>query len=128
MAKKKVIQSALAPKPVASYAQAIKAGKLLFLSGQIGIDPATSELVEGGLEPETRRTLENLRGVLAETGATFADVVKCTVYLTDMANFRAFDAIFSTYFQASPTARATVAVSALPRGASIEIDAIALLS
>lgn len=128
MAKKKIIQSVAAPKPVASYAQAIKAGKLLFLSGQIGIDPATSELVQGGLEAETRRTLDNLGAVLREAGASYADVVKCTVYLADMGDFRAFDAIFSSYFQTSPTARATVAVSALPRGARIEIDAIALLS
>lgn len=128
MANKKIIQSAAAPKPVASYAQAIKAGELLFLSGQIGIDPATSELVPGGLEAETRRTLDNLGAVLREAGASYADVVKCTVYLADMGDFRAFDAIFSSYFQASPTARATVAVNALPRGARIEIDAIALLS
>ena len=128
MAKKKIIQSSAAPKPVASYAQAIKAGKLLFLSGQIGIDPATSELVPGGLEAETRRTLDNLGAVLREAGASYEDVVKCTVYLADMEDFRTFDGIFSTYFQTSPTARATVAVSALPRGARIEIDAIALLS
>ena len=128
MSNKKVIQSSAAPKPVASYAQAIQAGSFLFCSGQIGIDPATGELVQGGLEAETRRTLENLGAVLREAGADFEDVVKCTVYLADMAEFRAFDAIFSSYFQTSPTARATVAVSALPRGARIEIDAIALLS
>ncbi len=127
MEKKKVIQSSAAPKPVASYAQAIQAEKLVFLSGQIGIDPATGELVTGGLEAETRRALDNLGAVLREAGADFADVVKCTVYLTDMGEFRAFDAIFSSYFQKSPTARATVAVSALPRGARIEIDAVALI-
>ena len=124
---KTAVRSEHAPKPVAAYAQAVRAGQLLFLSGQIGIDPATGELVKGGLEAETRRVLENLRAVLAAGGASFADVVKATVYLADMNDFSVFNAVYVEYFEADPPARATVGVVALPRGARIEIDAIALV-
>ena len=124
---KTAIHSEQAPKPAAAYAQAVRAGQFLFLSGQIGIDPATGELVPGGVEAEARRVLENLRAVLAAGGASFADVAKMTVYLADMKDFSVFNAVYVGYFDADPPARATVGVVALPRGARIEIDAIALL-
>jgi len=124
---KTALHTELAPKPVAAYAQGVRAGQFLFLSGQIGIDPASGALVSGGVETETQRVLENLRAVLAAGGASFADVVKMTVYLADMNDFSVFNAVYVGYFEADPPARATVGVVALPRGARIEIDAVALL-
>lgn len=124
---KTAIHSEHAPKPVAAYAQGVRAGQFLFLSGQIGIDPATGALVAGGVEAETRRVLANLEAVLAAGGAGFGDVVKMTVYLADMNDFSVFNAVYVGYFDTDPPARATVGVVALPRGARIEIDAVALL-
>lgn len=125
MAKRKILRSAAAPAPVASYSQAVRAGKFVFCSGQIAIDPRTGTLVTGGIEEQTRVVLENLGAVLAEAGLGFRDIVKCGVFLTDLADFAAFDATYAQYFEREPPARSTVAVSALPRGARIEIDAIA---
>jgi len=128
MAKKKVIRSEAAPAPVASYSQAIKAGKFLFCSGQIPIDPRTGSLVPGGIEDQTRRVLENLGAVLEAAGASYRDVLKCTVFLTDLQDFETMNGVYSTYFSDAPPARSTVQVVALPRGARVEIEAIALLS
>ena len=128
MAKKKVIRSEAAPAPVASYSQAIKAGKFLFCSGQIPIDPRTGSLVPGGIEDQTRRVLENLGAVLEAAGASYRDVLKCTVFLTDLQDFETMNGVYSTYFVEAPPARSTVQVVALPRGARVEIEAIALLS
>jgi 2-iminobutanoate/2-iminopropanoate deaminase len=100
----------------------------LFLSGQIALDPATGERVSGGIEVETRRVLDNLSAVLEAGGASLTDVVKVTVYLTDMRDFAAFNAVYIGYFPDQPPARATVAVSGLPRGVCVEIDAVAWLS
>jgi 2-iminobutanoate/2-iminopropanoate deaminase len=128
MAKKKAILSDAAPTPVASYSQAVKAGKFLFCSGQIALDPRTGALVMGGIEAETERVLENLRAVLAAAGADFRDVLKCTVFLVDLGDFQSMNGIYSKYFDEVPPARSTVQVVALPRGARVEIEAIALLS
>ncbi|HWA75981.1 MAG TPA: RidA family protein [Polyangiaceae bacterium] len=125
---KVVIRSDKAPAPVAAYSQAIRAGDFLFLSGQIPLDPETHQLVSGGIESETRRVLDNLAAVLEAGGATFADVVKMTVYLADMQDFAAFNAVYVSYFPEQPPARATVAVLGLPRGVRVEIDAIAYLA
>jgi 2-iminobutanoate/2-iminopropanoate deaminase len=125
---KVVIVSDKAPAPVAAYSQAIRAGDFLFLSGQIPLDPKTNQLVSGGIESETRRVLDNLAAVLEAGGATFADVVKMTVYLADMQDFAAFNAVYVSYFPEQPPARATVAVLGLPRGVRVEIDAIAHLA
>jgi 2-iminobutanoate/2-iminopropanoate deaminase len=125
---KVVIVSDKAPAPVAAYSQAIRAGDFLFLSGQIPLDPETNQLVSGGIESETRRVLDNLAAVLEAGGATFADVVKMTVYLADMQDFAAFNAVYMSYFPEQPPARATVAVLGLPRGVRVEIDAIAHLT
>src|SRR3954470_6301897 len=125
--KRSVVRASDAPAPVAAYSQAIASGDLLFCSGQIAIDPKTSEMVKGGVEAETEQVLSNLKAVLAAAGATLADVVKTTVYLSDFSEFAAMNAIYVRAFPTDPPARATVGVSALPRGAKIELEAIARL-
>jgi 2-iminobutanoate/2-iminopropanoate deaminase len=116
-----------APAAVGPYNQAIAAGDYLFCSGQIPLDPATAKLIDGDVSAQTRRVLANLQAVLAAAGATFADVVKTTVYLIDMADFAAVNAAYGEHFPGVAPARATVAVAALPLGARVEIDAVALL-
>ena len=115
-----------APKPVGPYSQAIAHGELIFCSGQIPLDPALGKLVEGGIDVQTQRVLENLGAVLRAAGAGFADVVKTTIFLVDMADFAAVNAVYSTCFGEARPARSTVAVAALPLGARIEIEAIAI--
>ena len=124
---KTIVRSEAAPAPVGPYSQAVKAGGWLYASGQIPLDPQTGQLVQGGIEHETRQVMDNLSAVLAAAGASFQQVVKVTVYLTDMQDFPAFNAVFAGYFPSDPPARATVAVAALPRGAHIEIDAVAFI-
>jgi 2-iminobutanoate/2-iminopropanoate deaminase len=119
------VHSGSAPKAVGPYSQGIRSGGFLFTSGQIPIDPATGKLVDGGVEAQTKRVLENLRAVLAAAGATFDDVVKATIYLTSMGDFAAVNTIYASYFGATPPARSTVQVAALPLGASVEIDFVA---
>ena len=127
MTSRRVIQSSDAPAPVAAYSQAIASGELLFCSGQIAIDPKTGQMVTGGIEAETEQVLTNLRAVLAAAGASLSDVVKTTVYLADFNDFQAMNAIYVRAFPTDPPARATVGVSALPRGAKVELEAIARL-
>jgi 2-iminobutanoate/2-iminopropanoate deaminase len=124
---RRVVFSPSAPPPVAAYSQAIASGDLLFCSGQIAIDPSTGQMVEGGIETETQRVLENLQAVLAAAGASLSDVIKTTVYLADFSEFQAMNAVYTRAFPQDPPARATVGVSALPRGAKIELEAIARL-
>lgn len=126
-APRRVIQSANAPAPVASYSQAIASGDLLFCSGQIAIHPATGQMVQGGIEAETEQVLANLQAVLTAAGAGFGDVLKTTVYLADFSEFQAMNAVYMRAFPTEPPARATVGVAALPRGAKIELEAIARL-
>ncbi|MBS2012094.1 MAG: RidA family protein [Deltaproteobacteria bacterium] len=116
-----------APAAIGPYSQAIKAGDMLFLSGQVPIDPATGELVGGDIATQTERVLDNLAAVLAAGGATFANVVKTTIFLVDLADFQAVNATYAKRFSGAPPARATVQVSALPKGARVEIEAIAKL-
>ena len=122
-----VILSASAPRPVSAYSQAIQSGALLFLAGQIPLDPATGQVVSGTIAEETDRVIENLRAVLAAAGATLDNVVKTTVYLTNMADFPAFNAAYARHFSQQPPARTTVAVLALPLGVRVEFEAIAAL-
>ena len=131
-----VISTSDAPRAIGPYSQAVAVRTdsppgsprgLLFLSGQIPLDPKTGELVKGTIEAETRRVMENLGAVLAAGGAGFQHVVKTTVYLTDMADFAEMNEVYGGYFPATPPARATVQVAALPRGARVEIDAVAAL-
>jgi len=124
--KKKVIQTVKAPKAIGPYSQAIQAGNLLFLSGQIPLDPVSGELVKGDIREQTRRVLENLKGVLESQHLGMEDVVKVTIFLKDMGNFSQVNEVYGTYFPSSPPARSTVEVARLPRDAGIEIEAIAL--
>jgi 2-iminobutanoate/2-iminopropanoate deaminase len=114
-----------APQAIGPYSQAVVSGDLLFSSGQIALDPATNTLIEGDITAQTHRVLQNLGGILAAAGASFADVVKTTVYLLDMNEFAAMNAVYGTYFPAPPPARSTVQVSRLPRDVRIEIDVVA---
>ena len=116
-----------APAAIGPYSQAVMAGGLLFCSGQIPLDPVSGELVVGTVEQETERVMENLRGVLEAAGTDFNHLVKTTIYLTDMSDFAAVNQVYGQYFTNIKPARATVAVAALPRGARVEIEAVAEL-
>lgn len=115
-----------APEAIGPYSQAVSGGNLLMTSGQIPLDPTTGEIVEGDFEAKVRRVFENLREVLAAADATFADVVKATVYVTDLAKFGELNTIYAEYFGDHKPARSTVQVAALPKGAPVEIDLIAI--
>ncbi len=122
---KQRIQTDKAPAAIGPYSQAIAIDGLVFLSGQIPLDPATGELVKADIQTETRRVLDNLRGVLEAAGCTFDHVVKTTIFLTDLGDFAAVNQVYGEAFTGTPPARATVQVAALPRGARVEIEAIA---
>ncbi|MHB8424182.1 MAG: RidA family protein [Gammaproteobacteria bacterium] len=113
-----------APHAIGPYSQAIRAGNSVYLSGQIALDPKTGALVTGDITAEARRVFENLRAVAETAGRGLADVVRVTVYLTDLAHFPAVNAVMAEYFQEPYPARATVGVAALPRGARVEVDAV----
>ena len=116
-----------APKAIGPYSQAVRSGNLLFLSGQIPLDPATGDLVQGDFPSQARRVFENLKAVLAAAGATFAHVTRATVYLTDLGNFQTLNGIYAEYFGEHKPARSTVGVASLPKGATVEIDLIAVV-
>ncbi len=122
---KQAIETHSAPAALGPYSQAIEDGDWLFCSGQIGIEPSSGRLVDGGVEAETRRALENLRGVLDTAGLGFQDVVKTTLFMTDLRNFELVNRIYGEHFGPPYPARSTVQVAALPRGAQVEIEAIA---
>ncbi len=124
---KEIVRTDAAPAAIGPYSQAVRAGEFLFLSGQIPLDPATGQMVEGGIEAQTRRVLENLKAVLEAAGAGLDRVVKTTVYLADLDDFAAMNAVYAEYFPENPPARAAVQVARLPKGARIEIEAIAWL-
>jgi 2-iminobutanoate/2-iminopropanoate deaminase len=125
---KTAVTSEHAPRAIGPYSQAVRAGNFIFCSGQIPIDPATGELVGGGIEAQTAQVLKNLGAVLAAAGAGWPDVVKATIYLIDLADFAVVNRIYGETVGGVPPARATVQVAALPKGAAVEIDAIAHLS
>ena len=116
-----------APQAIGPYSQAIKAGNLLFVSGQIPIDPATGELVEGGVAPQTEQVLRNITALLRAAGAGFDHVVRTTVFLADMSEFAAMNTVYGQFVVDPPPARATVQVARLPRDVRVEIEAIAVL-
>jgi 2-iminobutanoate/2-iminopropanoate deaminase len=116
-----------APKAIGPYSQAVRAGQLLFCSGQIPLDPATGVLIDGDIAAQTRRVLDNVGEILAAAGASFDRVVKTTVFLADMNDFAAMNEVYATYFAAPAPARSTVAAAGLPKGARIEIEVIAQL-
>jgi 2-iminobutanoate/2-iminopropanoate deaminase len=116
-----------APEAIGPYVHAVKAGGLLFCSGQIPLDPKTGELVAGSTAEQAGRCLENLAVVAQAAGATLADSVKVTIYLTDMGDFAAVNEVYGSFFEASPPARVAVGVAALPKGAQVEMDAVIAL-
>ncbi len=125
---RQTVTTTSAPRAIGPYSQAIAANGLLFCSGQIPLDPATGEMVGASdVRAQARRVMENLKGVLEAGGASFADVVKTTIFLADLGDFGAVNEIYGGYFTADPPARATVQVAGLPRGAMVEIDAIAVI-
>lgn len=124
---KKIISTENAPQAIGPYSQAVQAGNLLFLSGQIALEPQTGVLVQGDIKAQTKRVMENLKGVVEAAGASLGHIVKCTIFLKNMEDFAAVNEIYGSYFQSEPPARATVAVSTLPKDVDVEIDAIALL-
>lgn len=119
------ISTASAPAALGPYCQAIALDGMVFASGQIALDPATGQLIEGDIQAQTHRALQNLSAVLEAAGSSLANVVKTTVFLTSMSNFTAMNEVYATYFGAEPPARSTVAVAELPKGAQVEIEAIA---
>lgn len=124
---REIVHTTAAPAAIGPYVQAVAAGPYVFTSGQIAIDPATGDLVRGGADEQARQVMANLAAVLAAAGLGFADVIKTTVFLTDMNDFAVVNAAYGESFEtASKPARSTVAVAALPRGARVEIEAIAL--
>ena len=124
---KDVIYSDKAPAAVGPYSQAIKWGNMLFLSGQIPLDPQSGKVVDGGIKAQTRRVLENLREVLAAGGTGFDNVVKTTCFLNDMNDFTEFNAVYQEFFKEKPPARSCCAVDRLPKDVLVEIEAIAVI-
>ena len=121
-----IVATDAAPKAIGPYSQAVRHHGIVYLSGQIPLDPATGELVTGDFEKEARRVFENLAAVLREAGSDFSRVLKATVYVSDLANFQTLNAIYAEYFGSHKPARTTIQAAALPKGASVEIDLIAL--
>jgi len=126
---REIVATPSAPRAIGPYSQAVvvQGARSIYCSGQIALDPETGELVgDGDVAKETHRVMHNLAGVLKAAGASLDAAVKTTIYLTDLANFAAVNAVYATYFTSEPPARATVQVAALPRGAQVEIDAVAV--
>lgn len=126
---RETIKTSNAPAAIGPYSQAIKtvAGKMVFTAGQIPLDPATGRLIEGDIAKQTRRVMENVKAILAASGATLENVVKTTVFMVDLGEFAAMNEVYGEFFPANPPARSTVEVKALPRGARVEIETMAVL-
>jgi len=124
MTKRESIQTSAAPSAIGPYSQAIKAGELIFLSGQIPLDPETMELVDGGIETQAQQVFRNLTAIANAAGTTLQQAVKLTIYLTDLNDFARVNAIMAEYFEEPYPARATIQISALPKQSMLEIDAI----
>lgn len=121
------ITSTNAPSPIGPYSQATLAGNTLFVSGQIPLDPQSGNLVEGTIEEETEMVMQNLKNILTEAGASFSNVVKCSIFVKDMSDFAKINETYGKYFQTNPPARETVEVSGLPKNVRVEISCIAVL-
>ena len=122
---KKVISTDKAPAAIGPYSQAIQAGDFLYASGQIPLDPKTGAMVSGGVDEQARQALENAKAVLEAAGYSMQDVVKTTVFITDMGNFAAVNEVYAKYFEKEPPARSCVAVKALPKDALVEVEVVA---
>jgi 2-iminobutanoate/2-iminopropanoate deaminase len=123
---KKIISTSEAPAAIGPYSQAVRSGNFLFCSGQIPLDPTSGQIVSGDIATQTRRVLDNIRAVLKAEGLTFENIVKTTIFLTDLGDFQTVNEIYGSYFKQQPPARSTVQVSALPKGAKVEIEVIAV--
>ena len=127
---REIIKTSKAPGAIGPYSQAVKidAGRMIFTAGQIALEPASGQLADGDIKVQTRRVLENVKAVLEASGASLNDVVKTTVFMSSLAEFQAMNEVYGEFFSSNPPARSTVEVSALPRGAKVEIDTIAILA
>lgn len=127
---REIIKTSKAPGAIGPYSQAVKipAGKMIFTAGQIAIDVATGQLLEGDIKVQTRRVLENVKAILEASGATLNDVVKTTVFMSNLGDFQAMNEVYAEFFSSNPPARSTIEASALPRGAKVEIDTIAIIA
>ena len=125
---KKIIHTDKAPKAIGPYSQAVRTDTMIYTAGQTALDPATMELVPGGIEEQTRQVLNNLRNVLESAGSSFEHVVKTTVFLKDMNDFSKMNAVYAEFFGDTPPARSTVAVAGLPKGGIVEIEVVALIA
>jgi 2-iminobutanoate/2-iminopropanoate deaminase len=123
---KKIISTRDAPAALGPYSQAVRVGSTIYCAGQIPLDPKTGEIVSGGIDVQTRRVLDNIMAILRSEGLGFDDIVKTTIFLTELADFQAMNEVYASYFKQAPPARSTVQVAALPKGARIEIEVIAL--
>jgi len=123
---KKIISTPDAPAALGPYSQAVRVGSTIYCAGQIPLDPKTGEIVTGDIAIQTRRAMDNIGAVLATEGAGFEQIVKTTIFLADLGDFQAMNEVYGSYFKQSPPARSTVQVAALPRGARVEIEAIAV--
>ena len=121
---KKIISTDKAPAAIGPYSQAVQFGNLLFVSGQIALDPKTGQLVEGGIETQTRQVLENLKAIIEGAGMTLQNVLKCSCFLNNMENFAKFNSVYDSYFKQSLPARETVEVARLPKDVLVEVSAI----
>lgn len=124
---KQIISTDNAPAAIGTYSQAVRVGNTIWVSGQIPLDPATKEMIAGGIEAQTRRVFDNLKAIVAAAGATFDDVVKANVYLVDLSHFAVVNKVMAEYFSEPYPARAAVGVAALPRGAQVEVECIVAL-
>lgn len=124
--RKEIIKTGKAPAAVGPYSIAVRVDKMVFLSGQLGLNPETGDFVEGGIEEQTRQSLTNLKNILETSGLSMEHIVKTTVFLKDMDQFAAMNAVYASFFGEAPPARSTVEVAALPKNGLVEIEAIAL--
>ena len=122
---KKIISTSDAPAAIGPYSQAIRAGSTIYCSGQIPLDPKTGQIISGGIDAQTRRVLDNIMALLKAEGLGFGNIVKTTIFLTNLGDFQTVNEVYGSYFKSQPPARSTVQVSALPKGANIEIEVIA---
>ncbi len=125
---KEIIYSAQAPEPIGPYSQAVKAGNMLFVSGQIAIDRATGVIVSSSIQHETTQVMVNLEAILKQAGTNFVNVVKCSIFLKDMNSFPIVNEVYGKYFPSNPPARETVEVSRLPKDVNVEISCIAIVN
>lgn len=124
---KNIINTEKAPAPIGPYSQAVKVGQTMYVSGQIPIDQSTGDLVDESIEAETEQVMKNIGFILAEAGLSFENVVKCSIFVSDMSNFSRLNEVYGRYFTTNPPARETVEVSGLPKGVNVEISCIVAL-